>query len=59
VRRSVPAAPVSLGDDPRDDVADPIGGPQRLYDATAEEISQLIDRVVDLAFAGAERRETA
>lgn len=53
------AASSLLGDDPRDDVADPIGGPQRLYDATAEEISQLIDRVVDLAFAGAEQRETA
>ena len=48
-----------LGDDPRDDVADPIGGPQRLYDAAAEEISDLVDQLVDLAFAGAERRETA
>jgi len=48
-----------LGDDPRDDVADPIGGPQRLYDATAEEISDLVDQLVDLAFADAERRETA
>jgi protein-tyrosine phosphatase len=48
-----------LGDDPRDDVADPIGGPQHLYESTADEISALVDQVVDLAFTGAERRETA
>ena len=48
-----------LGDDPRDDVADPIGGPDRLYEETAAELSSLIDRFVDLAFGAAEDRETA
>ena len=48
-----------LGDDPRDDVEDPIGGPQHLYETTASEIADLIDRVVEIAFASAERLETA
>lgn len=48
-----------LGDDSRDDVADPIGGPEHLYEATAVELSQLIDDVVDLAFGLAHDRETA
>jgi protein-tyrosine phosphatase len=39
-----------LGDDPEDDVADPIGGPDALYLATADELGALVDRLVDLAF---------
>jgi len=39
-----------LGDDPRDDIADPIGGPDRLYEATAVELGQLVDDLVSLAF---------
>lgn len=48
-----------LGDDPLDDVADPIGGPDHLYDATAAELGRLIDELVDLAFGVAHDRETA
>lgn len=49
-----------LGDDPRDDVADPIGGPEHLYEATASELAGLIDELVDLAFASADHdRESA
>ena len=39
-----------IGDDPEDDVADPVGGPERLYLATAEELEDLVTRAVDLAF---------
>lgn len=48
-----------LGDDPGDDVEDPIGGPDPLYEATAVELGQLVDRFVDLAFAARDNRETA
>ena len=49
-----------LGDDELDDVADPIGGPDAGYEATAADLSRLIDRLFDLAFApAAETRETA
>jgi protein-tyrosine-phosphatase len=50
-----------LGEDPRDDVEDPIGGPDHLYESTAVELGDLIDRLVELAFAsaGASHRETA
>jgi protein-tyrosine phosphatase len=48
-----------LGDDPRDDVADPIGGPDRLYEATAVELGDLLDTLVSLAFPPASNRETA
>ncbi len=41
-----------IGDDPEDDVADPVGGPERLYVATAEELEGLVRRLVDLAFPG-------
>lgn len=47
-----------LGEDPSDDVADPIGGPDHLYEATAMELSSLVDRFVDLAFAAAASTET-
>jgi protein-tyrosine phosphatase len=39
-----------IGDDPADDVADPVGGPDRLYLATAEELEGLVTRLVDVAF---------
>jgi protein-tyrosine phosphatase len=40
-----------LGEDPTDDVADPIGGPDREYEATAVELVDLIDHLVDVALA--------
>ena len=43
-----------LGEDPRDDVADPMGGPDHLYEATAVELTELIDEAVALAFPGDE-----
>ena len=39
-----------IGDDPVDDVADPVGGPDRLYLATAAELEDLVGRLVGLAF---------
>jgi protein-tyrosine-phosphatase len=39
-----------IGDDPADDVADPVGGPDTLYLATATELEDLVGRLVDLAF---------
>ena len=42
-----------LGENERDDVADPMGGPDRLYEATAVELSELIDAFVGLAFPSA------
>ena len=39
-----------IGDDPADDVADPVGGPDRLYLETADELEELVGRLVDLAF---------
>ncbi len=39
-----------LSGDPSDDVADPIGGPDRGYEATAVLLEDLVGRVVDLAF---------
>lgn len=40
-----------LGDDPADDVDDPIGAPDHVYEATAAELDDLVARLVDLAFA--------
>lgn len=48
-----------LGDDPDEDLADPMGGPDRAYEATAAELVDLVDRLVTLAFASADNRETA
>ena len=48
-----------LGDDERDDVRDPIGSPDEEYEATAVELERLVDQAVELAFAAADRRETA
>jgi protein-tyrosine phosphatase len=42
----VPAA--LLGDDPEDDVADPIGGPIEEYRRTADELDRLLGRLVEL-----------
>ncbi len=42
-----------LGDDAADDVADPIGGPDHRYAVTADELEELIDELVGLAFAPA------
>jgi protein-tyrosine phosphatase len=41
-----------VGDDPADDVADPIGQPLAVYRATAAELSDLLDRLVALAWPG-------
>jgi protein-tyrosine phosphatase len=50
-----------LGDDVSDDVADPMGRADREYEATAVELTQLIDHIVDVAFASAStaNQETA
>jgi len=42
-----------LGDSPGDDVPDPIGGPQRWYDQTAQTLSDLVGQLVGLCWAGA------
>lgn len=42
-----------LGAAPSDDVADPIGGPSSLYEATAAELSELVASLVALTRAGA------
>lgn len=48
-----------LGDHPLDDVADPIGSALSVYEATANELDDLLSRMVELLFAGSERRESA
>lgn len=40
-----------LGDDPADDVADPIGGPPEAFVATAVQLDYLLGQLVDLAWA--------
>lgn len=42
-----------LGDDVADDVEDPIGAPDHVYEATAAELDDLVAHLVDLAFAPA------
>ncbi len=44
-----------LGEDALDDVEDPIGAPDHVYEDTAAELEDLIDRLVGLAFAPAAR----
>jgi protein-tyrosine phosphatase len=39
-----------LGTDPDDDVADPVGRSQKVHDATAAELSSLVDRLAAVAF---------
>jgi protein-tyrosine phosphatase len=41
-----------LGDSPRDDLADPIGGPLSAYEMTAAQLAQLADRLIELGWAG-------
>ena len=41
------------GSSPADDVADPYGGPRTAYERMATELADLLDRLVDLVFAGA------
>jgi protein-tyrosine-phosphatase len=41
-----------LGDSPEDDVADPIGGPRRSYQRTAEELDDLTARLAGLLGTG-------
>lgn len=39
-----------LGDDPADDISDPMGGPDHHYEATAVELGELLDALVALGF---------
>lgn len=48
-----------LADDPLDDVADPIGGPDSAYEATAVLLEDLVTRTVALTFPVPEDTETA
>lgn len=41
-----------VGDDPADDVADPVGQPPAVYRATAAELAGLLERLVALAWPG-------
>ena len=41
-----------LGESSADDVADPMGGPHSVYEATAAELSELTDSLADLLRAG-------
>lgn len=42
-----------LGEDPDDDVEDPIGAPDHVYEATARELDDLVGRLVAVAFSPA------
>ncbi|MEJ7583878.1 MAG: hypothetical protein WKF43_07265 [Acidimicrobiales bacterium] len=48
-----------LGENPIDDVEDPIGRSDRVYERTAVELSTLIDRMVSLAWALTAKNATA
>jgi len=48
-----------LVEDRADDVADPIGQPDAAYEATARELEQLIERLIDLCVPANETRELA
>ena len=48
-----------LGTSDVDDVADPIGQPRAVYERTAAELYDLVDRLVDLAFPAPPQQETA
>jgi protein-tyrosine-phosphatase len=41
-----------MGDDPDDDVADPVGRPRAVYEQTADELEDLLRRFVDLLAGG-------
>jgi protein-tyrosine phosphatase len=44
-----------MGDDPADDIADPVGRPRSVYEDTADEIEGLLRRLVDLLVGGPPR----
>lgn len=48
-----------LGEDPADDVADPIGQSQDTYDRTADELDRLVDRLVAVAWPTPARHDQA
>lgn len=41
-----------VGDDPTDDIADPVGRPRAVYEATADELEDLLTRLVRLLIGG-------
>lgn len=41
-----------LGSDPYDDIADPVGQPRKVYEATAAELDEWLARVVDTLWPG-------
>jgi protein-tyrosine-phosphatase len=41
-----------VGDDPADDVDDPVGCPREVYEATADELEDLLSRLVHLLLGG-------
>ncbi|HVF74407.1 MAG TPA: hypothetical protein VM938_05115 [Acidimicrobiales bacterium] len=47
-----------LGESPDDDVADPIGMNDSVFERTATEIAALVDRLVDVGWGNARTRET-
>lgn len=49
---------VGAGHDPDYDVEDPVGQGRAAYEATADELEALLDRLVDLAFAPAPKEPT-
>ena len=44
-----------MGDDPDDDIADPVGRPRSVYEDTADELEGLLRRFVDLLVGGPPR----
>lgn len=47
-----------MGDDPDDDIADPVGRPRAVYEDTADELEGLLRQFVDLLVGTAERTVT-
>jgi hypothetical protein len=41
-----------MGDDPADDIADPVGCPRDVYEDTADELEGLLRRLVNLLVGG-------
>ena len=44
-----------MGDDPADDIADPVGQPRAVYEDTADELEDLLRRFVQLLVGGPPR----
>lgn len=44
-----------MGDDPADDIADPVGRPRAVFEATADELERLLRRLVELLVGGPPR----